>query len=488
MGRRPYAAALVAAAVALAGCAGGSATVHLRKEQTGAIAWTPCDRVECGSLSVPLDYRRPNGTHITLALARLPATGKAIGTLFTNPGGPGGSGVDFLREAANVFPAEIRASFDLVSWDPRGVGASAPVRCIGDLDAFYAVDRDPTTVSGVAANVAASHALVDACKANSATILPYVSTAATVRDLDAIRAAIGLEQITYVGFSYGTLLGAEYADAFPKRVRAMVLDGAIDPARSSAESTREQAESFDADLDAFFAHCRADTSCSFAHGTDPAAAFDDLARTIAEEPIPATVDGEHRTLGPGELNIGVASALYAGAAGYDDLAAALAQAGSGKGDEMLALSDAYTGRTKGGKYSNETAALYAIGCIDAPSPASVAAVEEQANQAARVAPRFGATSFWLGLPCTFWPVPVEGKVAPIHAPKAPPIVVVGAVHDPATPYPWAQSLASEMTTARLLTSEGSSHTSYGRGNRCVDGDVDLYLLHLVPPAAGTRCT
>jgi pimeloyl-ACP methyl ester carboxylesterase len=491
MGRRPYAVVVVVVAVAIAlagaGCATGSGTVVLRREQTGAIAWTPCNRVECGTLSVPLDYAHPSGRHITLALARLPATGTAIGTLFTNPGGPGGSGVDFLRQAADVFPAEIRASFDLVSWDPRGVGASAPVRCTDDLDAFYAVDRDPKTAAGVAANVSASRALVAACTAHSAALLPYVSTAATVRDLDAIRAAIGVPQITYVGFSYGTLLGAEYANVFPTRVRAMVLDGAIDPARSSAQSTLEQAESFDADLDAFFAHCRSDSSCAFARGSDPPAAFDDLAQSIVQEPIPATVDGEHRTLGPGELNIGVASALYSGAAGYDDLAAALAQAATGKGDRMLALSDAYTGRTKGAKYSNETAALYAIGCIDAPSPPSIAAVEQLAARAARVAPRFGATSFWLGLPCTFWPVPVEGKVGPINAPGAPPIVVVGAVHDPATPYAWAQSLASELKSARLLTSDGSSHTSYGRGDQCVDGDVDAYLLHLQPVAVGTRC-
>ncbi len=489
MGRQPLV-ALVAALVVAAvtgGCAGSGPGTRLRNEQTGAISWTPCTKIECASLSVPLDATRPNGPHITLALARLPAARKAMGVVFTNPGGPGGSGVDFLRDAADVFPAEIRNSFDLVSWDPRGAGASAPVRCLDDLDAFYAVDHDPRTAAAVARNISASRAFDAACRKRSAAVLPYVSTAASARDMDAIRAAIGVARINYVGFSYGTLLGTIYAEMFPARVRTMVLDGAVDPARSYADSTLDQAKSFDADLDAFFSHCRKDTTCAFAHGGDPATAYADLARTIQQESIPATVGGEHRMLGPGELDVGVASALYSGAEGYDQLASTLAEAARGVGDQMLALSDAYTGRTSGGKYTNETAALYAIGCIDSPAPTTPAEVEQLAATAAKVAPHFGASTVWLGLPCTFWPVPVEGKVAPIHAPGAPPIVVVGTIHDPATPYAWARSLASELRSGRLLTVAGASHTSYGRGDACVDGTIDRYLLKLQVPAADARC-
>jgi pimeloyl-ACP methyl ester carboxylesterase len=488
MGRRPLCALLVTLVAAATGaCTGSSASVVLKEERTGRIEWTPCSRVECGSLSVPLDYTRPGGPHITLALARLPAARKRIGVIFTNPGGPGASGVDFLRNAADAFSEAIRASFDLVSWDPRGVAASAPVRCLDRLDSFYAVDHDPRTPVAVANNVSASRAFVDACRKNSADLLPYVSTAATARDLDAIRAAIGDEQISYVGFSYGTLVGAVYADLFPRHVRAMVLDGVVDPGRSYADSSIDQARSFDADLTAFFDHCRADAKCAFAGGGDPTAAYDDLARQIAAEPEPATVNGEHRTLGPGELDIGVASALYAGTAGYDELAAALAQAARGTGDRMLALADAYTDRKPGGTYSNETAAFYAVSCIDAPAPPTVAAVQQLAARAARAAPHFGASTVWLGLPCTLWPVAAVGKVAPIHAPGAPPIVVVGTTHDPATPFSWAQSLAAQLRSGRLLTVEGESHTAYGRGDECVDGNVDRYLLELAVPARGTRC-
>src|SRR5438309_1131764 len=292
MGHRPLCAVLVGL-LAVSACAGSGGSVVLRHERTGTIEWTPCGKVECGRLSVPLDFRRPNGRRITLALARLPAARKRIGVLFTNPGGPGGSGVEFLRSAADVFPEEIRASFDLVSWDPRGVGASAPVRCVDNLDPFYAVDRDPQTPAAVAQNVAATRTFVDACRRNSGDLLPYVSTAATARDLDAIRAAIGDEKITYVGFSYGSLVGAVYAGFFPQHIRAMVLDGAIDPARSYADSSLDQANSFDDDLTAFFVHCRATPStCGFARGGDPAAAYDNLARAIAAEPEPATVQGE----------------------------------------------------------------------------------------------------------------------------------------------------------------------------------------------------
>jgi pimeloyl-ACP methyl ester carboxylesterase len=488
MARRPLAAVLLAVVVVFAGACGTSGPVGLRTERTGTVEWKRCDTLECASLSVPLDYARPAGPHITLALARLPASGTSKGVLFTNPGGPGASGIGLLRQAADVFPAEIRDSFDLVSWDPRGVGASTPVACLDDLDPFFAVNRNPHTPAEVAQNVAVTRTFVDACRAKSGNLLPYMSTASTIRDLDAIRAAIGAEQINYVGFSYGTLIGAEYADRFPKRVRAMVLDGVVDPALSSAQTTIDQAKSFDDDLDAFFQHCRADTSCAFAHGGDPAAAYDDLATTITAESLPATVDGEHRTLGRGEFDLGVASALYAGADGYKTLADALAQAGRGLGDTLLALSDAYTGRQKGGQYSNETAAFYATGCLDAPSPRTVGAVQQLSADVARVAPRLGPSSVWLGLPCTIWPIPPSGKVAPIHAAGAPPILVVGTTHDPATPFEWAQSLARELDSGVLLTADAASHTSYGRGDNCVDTNTDRYLLELRVPTAGTRCS
>ena len=477
----------VAVAIVVAACASGSGpAVSLGRARTGSIEWEPCGSLQCASLSVPLDYAHPLGRHITLALARRPASGRRTGVLLTNPGGPGGSGVEFLQSANQVFPAEIRDSFDIVSWDPRGVGGDAPVRCVDDLDGFYGVNLDPRTPAQVAEVVRVDQQFVAACKARSGDLLPFMSTAYGVRDMDAIRAALGETAISYVGFSYGTYLGARYADEFPAHVRAMVLDGAVDPALSSAATTEQQAQGFDQALDAFFNHCRVQ-GCGFAEGGDPQRAYDDLRAQITAEPQTAKVNGEMRTLRPGEFDLGVASALYEGQHGWDDLASALNGAARGSPAGLLAESDAYTGRTTGGSYSTETAALYATSCLDGPSPTTVAGVASLAAAATRAAPRFGASTAWLGLPCTFWPVPAQGHPEVIRAAGAPPIVVVGTTGDPATPYAWAQGLARELRAGHLLTAVGETHASYGRGDSCVNGTVDRYLLQLAVPPPAARC-
>jgi pimeloyl-ACP methyl ester carboxylesterase len=477
----------VAVAIVIAACGTGSGpTVSLGRARTGSVEWEPCGSLQCASVSVPLDYAHPLGRRITLALARRPASGSRIGVLLTNPGGPGASGVEFLQAANQVFPAAIRDAFDIVSWDPRGVGGDSPLRCLDDLDQFYGVNLEPQTPAQVAEIARVDQQFVAACKARSGDLLPFMSTASTVRDMDAIRAALGESTISYVGFSYGTFLGARYANEFPAHVRAMVLDGAVDPALLPAATTEQQAQGFDQALDAFFNHCRAQ-GCGFAQGGDPQRAYDDLRAQIATEPESAKVNGELRTLGPGEFDLGVASALYEGQHGWDDLAAALTGAARGSPAGLLAQSDAYTGRTTGGHYSTETPALYATSCLDGPSPTTVAGVAALASASARVAPRFGASTDWLGLPCTFWPVPPQGLPQAIRAPGAPPIVVVGTTGDPATPYAWAQALAHELRTGHLLTAVGETHASYGRGDSCVDGTVDRYLLQLTVPPPAVRC-
>jgi pimeloyl-ACP methyl ester carboxylesterase len=469
-------------------CAGSSATVTLKTERTGTIVWKPCGSVQCAHLGVPLDRAHPDGPQIQLSLARHPASHRRLGVLFTNPGGPGASGIDFLRGFSDVFSPDIVKSFDLVSWDERGVGDSAPVHCLDNLDPFFDVDRSPDNPSEVQQNVSASQQFVDACKQHSGSELPYVSTAASARDMDAIRAAMGVDTVSFVGFSYGTFLGAEYGEQFPQHVRAMVLDGAIDPALPYDQSVIQQAQGFDHELDMFFDWCSKNSSCGFANGANPRAAYDSLARDIESEPIPAKVKGEDRTLGPAEFDLGVASALYPGESGFQDLGHALAQAAGGQGDRLVQFADDYTDRQPGGKYSNETAAQYAIGCIDGPAPPTVDAVQQVAARAAQAAPHFGATTTWLGLPCTLWPVPTPRAPVTLHAAGVPSVLVIGTTGDPATPYTWAQSLAHELQTGHLLTYEGSGHTAYGRGSECIDGTVDRYLTTLELPPDGTRCS
>lgn len=476
---------LVVAAVTslLAACS----VAGLGDARTGSIRWHGCDGIQCATLSVPLDPARPSGSRIELALARLPATGSRQGFLLTNPGGPGGSGVDLVRGARDIFSSELRRHYDIISWDPRGVGASTAVECDPDLDGFVSADHSPDDAQEVRHDVATAQALAAGCARRSGDLLDHVSTLDTVHDMDAIRAALGEAKVTYLGFSYGTYLGAMYAQQYPTRIRAMVLDGAVDPSLSYAQGAQTQAVGFEQNLDAFLDHCRHDKHCGFATGGDPRRAFDDVMAGIDAEPLPAKVDGEHRTLGPGEADFGVAQALYSGRDGWPDLAHALAKAAQGDGSELLELSDEYTGYQRGGTYSNEMGAFYATACVDTPAPRTATAVEQLADAAARVAPTFGPSNFWLGLPCTYWHAPATGVVAPVHAPGAPPIVVLGTTNDPATPLSGARALASQLPDARLVIYVSEGHTAYGRGSSCVDDAVDNYLVKLTLPTNGTRC-
>jgi pimeloyl-ACP methyl ester carboxylesterase len=472
------------AAALLAACDTGTRIVR-----TGSIVWHGCGAVQCATLEVPLDWSKPSRGHIELSLARLPAEGDRVGVLLANPGGPGVSGIDLVRAASGSFGDDVRERFDIVSWDPRGAGSSTPVNCTDHLDFFYSVDRNSTSTAALRANVDAARRFVADCTNASRRLLPYLSTQDTVRDMDAIRAAMGERTINFFGFSYGTYLGTLYADRYPRRVRAMVLDGAVDPAASYDDSIVTQAVGFEHALDAFLRWCSDDRECEFARTGDPKTAFADLMSTLAVERIPAEVDDESRTLGIGEANIGIATALYAGQGsnGWITLGQALNDAAGGDGSKLLALSDDYTGRSTGGVYSNLTAAFYAIGCLDGPAPRTARAVQRLAERAARIAPNFGSSTVWLGLPCTFWPVPPDGRPAPVRAAGAPPILVVGTTDDPATPYSQAVALARELDSGRLLTYDGEGHTAYGRGHSCIDRAVDDYLVALKLPPEGARC-
>jgi pimeloyl-ACP methyl ester carboxylesterase len=472
----------------LAGC-GGTSARHTAAPSAGApgIQWEKCNNVQCATLAVPLAPNDPSKGTIDLALVRHRATGDKIGTLLTNPGGPGTAALWIAQNADQEFPKELLQHFDIVAWDPRGVGQSTAVRCDSQLDWFWDIDRSPDSQSEVGQNVVVSKRLARDCETTDAHILPYLSSRNTVLDMDRIRQALGDAQISYLGFSYGTYLGSLYANEFPTHVRAMVLDGAVDPTLSPDAVGEQQAVGFEESLDAFLADCSAKTSCAFHAGGNSAQAYDQLIAQIDAEPLAATVNGESRTLGPGEADIGVGEALYGGREAWPQLAKALAHAAQGDGSDLLQLSDEYTMRQKGGSYTNETAAFYAIGCLDAPSVPSLLDVEKEAARTSKLAPRLGASTVWLGLPCTYWPVKPDGSTAPVHAKGAPPILVLGTTHDPATPFAWARSLASQLDSGHLVALNDEGHTAYGRGSACIDDIVHAYLLHLTVPPAGTVC-
>jgi pimeloyl-ACP methyl ester carboxylesterase len=488
--------AVVAVALGVGACStgdGGSdkpavaSSTSVAGAHPAPLIWAGCGGAECASLAVPLVPGNAAKGTIELALARHRATGERIGTLLANPGGPGPDALWVAQDAEDIFPSEILDHFDVVAWDPRGVESSTGVECGDQLDYLWAVDHSPDTASEVSENIAAARRFDRDCEARSARLLPYVSSRETVHDMDAIRRALGEEKITYFGFSYGTYLGFLYANAYPTHVRAMVLDGAIDPTLSWEQSSEQQAAGFDDALDDFLAACSRDRSCAFHSGGHAARAYKALMDAIDAEPLYAKVKGETRSLGPGETDLGVADALYAGRTGWTTLARALAAAAQGDGSKLLTLSDDYTGRRKGGTYSNETAAFYAISCLDGPNPPSLAALEVASKRAERIAPHFGASTMWLGVPCINWPAKPEPAPRALRAKGAPPILVLGTTHDPATPLAWGRALVGQLDSARLAVFDGEGHTAYGRGSVCINDLTNRYLLTRELPKPNTVC-
>ncbi len=455
-----------------------------------SIAWKDCgDGLQCATVQAPLDYARPSGRKIDVAIARLPAANPSmrIGSLLINPGGPGGSGVDFLRRVAKNPPEAWHDNFDVVGFDPRGTGGTIPVDCTDKPTSFTDLDPSPDTGAERTALYDAAKKFAADCKQKDNDILPFIDTVSSAKDIDAIRAALGEETITYFGYSYGTQLGATYAGLFPHRVRAFVLDGALDPSLSADNLVIEQAKGFESGLNAFLADCASKPDCAFkATSGDLGATLDELLMRIDRKALPA--HGDTRVVTEGIAMVGVVSGLYSKVWGWPLLANALGEAQAGDGAGLLLLADIYNERRKDGSYSNLLEAYFAITCLDQPFPTGVAGYEALLTKVAAAAPRVGASvAAGTNLPCAFWPVPAIGKPAPISASGAAPIVVVGTTNDPATPYKGAQSLANQLESGILLTRVGEGHTAYREGSSCIDKALDTYLVTLVPPPDNTVC-
>ena len=449
------------------------------------VTWHGCDAGECGSVSVPVDRAAPRGARIDLAVARASRakSDQRIGSLLVNPGGPGASGLDIVGYIASHLPSAITDRFDVVAWDPRGSGKSAPVNCGNELDGRFAVDTAPDDAAELTALEAAAKQFVDACVQHSGGRLRHISTADTVADLDNLRIALGDDRLTYLGLSYGTYIGGLYATTYPTHVRALVLDGALDPTLSAEDVSVQQAKGFDDSLNEFFAWCRSRTTCAFHHQGDSARAYDALAQRIDARPMGR---GAAR-FGPTQLDIAVAALLYGGESGYRELAAGLHDLEGGSTSTLATASDQYLGRTPDGRYDDEWASFIAISCADGPN-LTLAAAEALQRRAAIEAPHFGAGNVGLGYECSFWPYP-PARSGPISfsAPTAPPIVVVGTRGDPATPIAWARGLAVQFGRGRLVTVDDTTHTASLNGNSCLDAILVRYLVNLQAPETGTSC-
>jgi pimeloyl-ACP methyl ester carboxylesterase len=452
------------------------------------LRWAPCrEGFTCATLRVPLDYRRPADGDISVAVIRLPASGRRLGSLLINPGGPGSSGVDYARAATSVLSSALRYRFDAVGFDPRGVGLSTPLKCADDrqLDALLQAPTAPRNAAETADTVRAAHGLASGCRSRAARLLPHVGTLDVARDLDVLRAALGDAELTYLGKSYGTLLGAKYAELFPRRVRALALDGALDPTLGINALNAGQAAGFEANLREFLRACGTAGACG-ASPADASARLDRLLARIAGTPLPAPSAPGNRRLTVGEATFGLAGGLYSRAS-WPMLAVAVLAAEAGDGSGLLQLSDQLAERDRNGHFSNQLEINNAVNCLDRPATRGLAGYAQQAAALRLVAPRFGPTLGWGNLACAYWPVPPTDRPGPVRAPGAPPILVVGTTNDPATPYAWAVGLSRQLPGV-LLTYDAFGHTAYRRGSECVDRAVDAYLISLQLPTAGTRCS
>lgn len=450
------------------------------------LGWTDCgDGFQCATAEVPLDYRRPRRGTIELALIRRPAIDQAnrIGSLFLNPGGPGGSGVEFVRTAPPVA-FQALARFDWVGFDPRGVGASQPAVDCGsdDTPAALTFDRPQTVDPAVLEAEGRAYGL--ACLERHRELLPHLSTANVARDVDLLRAAVGDERLNYIGISYGSVIGATYATLFPGRARAMVLDSPLDVEayyNRPIEYRREQASGFENAIDRFFTACAAaGDACGFG-GTDPEAAFDSLVDRLDRNPLPSTDPAHPFPLNGDEVRLAALSTMYS-TFYWPAFASALVQAEAGDPSAMIAYlaNDAGIG-------DDVTGAVWAVDQDFPRGP--VGLYVDAGRHAYGLFDHFWWLSGYPELYRALWPVEdraaLRGQVE--NPADAAPILVVGVTYDPATPYIGAERLTADLGNARLFTYHGDGHGALTSLDPCLLGPVFEYLNDGVLPPDGASC-
>ena len=449
--------------------------------------WRVCGSLECASVAAPLDYAAPDGTALTLALKMRRATAEPrLGTLFINPGGPGGSGQDLV----SYFRSAGLEQYDILGWDPRGTGKSTPVQCFQgrDVDALTEIDMSPDDNAEKQALIVMSRSFGQSCLEKSGELLRHISTEETVRDLELLRQLVKDPKLTYLGYSYGTRIGATYAEMFGDRVGKLVLDSAVN---ITEDRSIIQAQGFDLALTNFATWCVAQ-KCSLGSDTDAVlASVTDLFDRADVQPIPtelidlANGDQPQRKVTQSEAVLGVIVALYGGERSFAPLAKTLEQARKGDGGGLQLLADSYNGRQANGQYDEQLFAFPAVSCLDRPD-SGLAGAEQDWEQAQVKAPIFGKY-FGPDVQCPVWPVPPVAGAEKITAPAAPPIVVIGSTGDSATPYEYAVSMAEQLESGVLVTFDGLGHATYGGNSACIDDLVVRYFVDGVVPADQTVC-
>jgi pimeloyl-ACP methyl ester carboxylesterase len=462
----------------------------LSQYQTQELKWRDCyGNYQCSSLLVPIDYADLSVGAFSLALLRYQALDqdRRIGSLVVNPGGPGSSGVDYAYSAEYIVSPEILERFDIVGFDPRGVGESAAIKCLNDAetDASFAADPKPDDEAEFALFISDARDYFAKCSENTENLTNY-STLNSARDLEILRSALGDEQLNFLGKSYGTYLGTLYAELFPESVGRFVLDGAVDPNSNNREAVLGQAIGFESALNAFISNCLNSSSCALTG--DLQSARNQVIDLLTNTAITPLESKSGREVTEGLVLLGIASALYDSGSGWPVLRDAFKEATLGSGTSFLTLADQYAGRQENGKYlSNENDALQVISCLDQNELETVSTFKKGVAEFTDRAPIFGPYLAYAGLACRYFPNLSSVEQIEVKSLKTKPILIVGTTRDPATPYKWAQSLAKIFEGSILITLDGDGHAGHGRGSTCVDSAVDRYLLTGATPKSELFC-
>ena len=505
---------LLAVSIVLSGCTSFSdsltddstaaATTTPAEPDVAEIEWTDCDAeitrliadhpggdrdlaFECGRTEVPISYDEPDGATLPLFLVRAVAAGQTdrIGSLVVNPGGPGGSGADAAIGLALTLPSDVLARFDVVGFDPRGVGLSTPVECIPtDLkDELIAAEPRPTTDEDFETVFGLADEVAQGCADQYGEALGTFNTVDTARDMDRLREALGDEQLTYLGYSYGTTLGSTYAELFPDKVRALVLDAAVDPDTTEVEDAEASAAALEKGFDVYAENCKGLVAgCPL--GDDPRGYVEARIAQAEEAPIPSSEEGETRRATPGVIMTAVLAALY-DTESWPQLTQALVASSEGDSAGLFSLADSYAGRLDDDTYSNLLDANIAINCADTEETVEEDQVRDLAAEWNAEYPLFGAGSAVSLYTCSAW----QAERTPLperDAEGSDPILVVGNSGDPVTPLPGAEDMAEQLESGVLLIWQGNGHTAYPKTD-CVTAAVNAYLIELTAPDDGLTC-
>lgn len=471
---------------------GESVDADLEPFYSQVLEWERCGEFQCATATAPLDWSDPSAGETELALIRQTARGGGdrIGSLLVNPGGPGASGYDFIADSIDFAVGEpLQERYDVVGFDPRGVGRSTPVVCFdaAQMDEYlYGIPEAERGSDAWIAEVGANaQEFGEACAQGTGELLGNVDTVSAARDLDLLRAVLGDDELHFLGYSYGTFLGATYADLYPDRVGRLVLDGAIDPSASIDEVNLAQSIGFEKALRAYLTDCLSGSECPFSGSVDDAEA--EVARLLASVEQSPLRGSDGRFLGADSLVTAIIFPLYS-AESWSYLSEMFDSVMLGSADTALLFADLYYGREADGTYGdNSTEAFRAVNCLDYTYDADVDSMRASAAELAEAAPIIGPYFGFGDIGCAAWPVASDSERSEIAAEGAPPILVIGTTGDPATPYEWAVALADQLDSGVLVSYEGEGHTAYRKSNVCVDSTVEAFLLEGTVPESDPKC-